>query len=101
MLLHPDLRYECPQTREYIDGAGGYLDMFRTWPGNWTAKLSTLICDQDQGVSIIDFLVGDEKVVGISIFEFSAGLISKVTDFWPEAYDPPARATPHFKRRPK
>jgi len=75
--------------------------MFRTWPGNWTAKVSTLICDQDQGVSIIDFLVGDEKVVGISIFEFSAGLISKVTDFWPEAYDPPARATPHFKRRPK
>jgi len=32
-LLHPDLRYECPQTREYIDGALGYLELFRTWPG--------------------------------------------------------------------
>jgi hypothetical protein len=39
-------------------------------------------------------------MTGISIFELRAGLISRVTDYWPEAYDPPPRSTPHLKRRP-
>ena len=61
-LLHPELRYECPQNREYINGAVGYLDLFRTWPGDWTANDLSLICDETQGVSIIDFLTDFREI---------------------------------------
>lgn len=99
-LLHPALLYECPQTREYIEGAEGYVEMFRTWPGDWRAHITRLICQQGEGVSFIDFVVGAETMQGISVFEFDGGLVAKVTDYWPEDYEPPARATPHMKRRP-
>jgi hypothetical protein len=99
-LLHPALLYEAPQTREYIEGGHGYLDMFSTWPGDWRASIRQLICDESKAISIIDFVVGTEVMTGISIFELSNGLISKVTDYWPESYEPPARVSPHMKRRP-
>ena len=98
-LLHPNLRYEVPQTREYIESSEGYLEMFRTWPGDWTAKIQTLVCDEKQGICVIDFVVGNEVMVGISIFQVAEGLIHQVIDYWPEPYEPPARETTHLKRR--
>lgn len=99
-LLHPGLRYEVPQTREYIDGGEGYLDMFRTWPGDWQATVRHLVCDGPEAVCIIDFSVGAEVMTGISVFKTEAGRIVHVTDYWPEAYEPPPRASVHLKRRP-
>lgn len=99
-LLQPDLLYEVPQTREYIEGGHGYLEMFSTWPGDWTASIKHLVCEEHKAVCVIDFVVGAEVMTGISIFEVNNGLITKVTDYWPEPYEPPARATSHFKRRP-
>ena len=98
-LLHPHLRYEVPQTREYIDGATGYLEMFRTWPGDWTARVKHLVCDEAKAVCVIDFIApGEAAATGISIFEVTGGLLSKVTDYWPEPYEPPPRQTLHLKR---
>ena len=99
-LLHPKLIYEVPQTREYIDGGQGYLEMFSTWPGDWAASIKHLVCEEAKAVCVIDFVVGAEVMTGISIFELNNGLITKVTDYWPEPYEPPARVTPHMKRRP-
>lgn len=100
-LLHPDLRYEVPQTREYIEGGAGYLEMFRTWPGAWTAVVKQLVCDGATAVCIIDFVVpGEDTMTGISVFEVSDGLLLKVTDYWPAPYEPPPRQTPHMKRNP-
>lgn len=100
-LLHPALRYECPQTREYIEGAVGYLEMFKTWPGEWRAGVEKLICSEKEGLSVIKFLVGKDVMTGLTVFEFTDGLIAKVTDYWPEEYEPPSRATPHLKRHPQ
>lgn len=99
-LLHPALVYEVPQTREYIEGGHGYLEMFSTWPGNWTASIQHLVCEASKAVCVIDFVAGAEVMTGISIFELNDGIIIKVIDYWPEPYEPPARATPHMKRRP-
>lgn len=99
-LLHPGLRYEAPQTREYIESGAGYLEMFSTWPGDWTAEITHLVCEEAKAICIIDFAVGSETMTGISIFELDGRLISRVTDYWPEPYDPPPRVTPHMKRRP-
>jgi SnoaL-like domain len=99
-LLSPGLRYEVPQTREYIDGGAGYLDMFATWPGDWRAVIRQLVVDERTAVSIIDFNVGDETMTGISVFEVQDGKIVKVTDYWPQAYEPAPRVSSHLKRLP-
>lgn len=98
-LLQPQLRYDCPQTREFIDGALGYVEMFRTWPGAWTASIRKIIANANDGISIIDFTVDGETMTGLSVFEAVEGRISRVTDYWPANYEPPPRATPHLRRR--
>ena len=97
-LLHPQLRYDCPQTREYIDGALGYVELFRTWPGEWHATVQKVIAAGNEGMSIIEFSVGEETMTGLSVFEATDGRISRVTDYWPANYEPPPRATPHMRR---
>lgn len=99
-LLHVDLRYDVPQTREYIESGAGYLEMFSTWPGEWAARIEHLVCEPNKAICVIEFAVNSETMTGISIFELSAGLIVRVTDYWPEPYEPPARFTPHMRRRP-
>lgn len=98
-LLHSALHYDVPQTREYIDSADGYLDMFRTWPGDWTATIKELICEDCRAVCIIDFAVGSDTMTGISQFKLVGEKIARVTDYWPEPYEPPARQSMHMKRR--
>ncbi len=100
-LLHSGLLYEVPQTREYIEGGHGYLEMFSTWPGDWKATIKHLVCEESKAVCVIDFVVGAKAMTGISIFELNNGLITRVTDYWPEPYEPPVRTTPLMKRRPK
>lgn len=83
-LLDPDLVYEVPQTRERARGAAGYLDVFRTWPGDWRAGIQELICEPAAAVCRVDFVVDGRSMTGISFFRLSpAGLITRVTDHWP------------------
>lgn len=99
-LLDPALRYELPQTREYIESGDGYLQLFRTWPGDWRATIRQLVCEESKAICVIDFDAGDdERMTGISVFAVSDGRIVGVTDYWPAPYEPPARATSHMKRR--
>lgn len=97
-LLSPALRYDVPQTREYIETGEGYLDMFRTWPGQWTARVKNLVCEGDEAICIIDFVVGDQTVTGISVFRIGQEKIVAVTDYWPDPYDPPPRLSAHMRR---
>ncbi|MBI5276889.1 MAG: GNAT family N-acetyltransferase [Burkholderiales bacterium] len=100
-LLHPQLQYEVPQTREYIEGAAGYVDMFRTWPGDWQAQVRSLLVDGDDAATTIDFRSHGESMTGITFFRLEGGRIRGVTDYWPGPYEPPMRSTPHMKRRPR
>jgi SnoaL-like domain len=100
-LLSPELQYEVPQTREYIESGAGYLDMFRTWPGAWRAVVKHLVAEDRKAICIVDFIVENEATTGISIFEVQDGKFVKVTDYWPEPYEPPHRSSKHMKRRPK
>jgi hypothetical protein len=99
-LLHPALRYEVPQTREYIEGAAGYLDMFVTWPGAWVAHTRNLVCEGEQAVCEIAFVVDGQTMTGIGFFLLQHGLIAHVTDWWPEPYEPPPRESAYMRRRP-
>jgi hypothetical protein len=100
-LLAPHLRYRVPQTRERIDTGAGYLDMFVTWPGDWQADVEEIVAQDGRVVCRVAFRVGGEVMTGLSYFTVSAeGLITDVTDYWPEAYDPPPRVSRHLVRDP-
>ena len=90
-LLHEDIVYEIPQTRERIRGRAAYIDFNTTYPGDWTLQIVRLVADQHQAVSQIAFRVNGEEQVGISFFEFRDGLIYRIVDFWPVSYEPPVR----------
>jgi len=97
-LLHPELFYVVPQTRERVRGRDGFVDFFQTWPGDWEAQVETLIADGRQGVTVIAFASESEKATGISFFEFADGLIHRITEYWPEPYEPPRRFSAFVER---
>jgi SnoaL-like domain len=98
-LLDPDLYYEAPLSREFLRSAAGYLDLFSTWPGDWRAVIRELVCEPQAAVCRIDFIDGAETMTGISFFRLTpAGRIVRVTDFWPEPYEPPPRVSQYMQR---
>jgi ketosteroid isomerase-like protein len=89
-LLHPDVTYELPQSRERVIGRDRYLQFNQEYPGDWHLQLKTAIADEANGVAWFGWVVsGSEPADGIAFFTFAEGLITSVTDFWPEPYDPP------------
>jgi len=88
-LLDPDVVYELPQTRERIRGRDKYMTFNREYPGDWHLDPQVVIGDEEHGVVLFrwthDGSVGD----GMAFFDVADGRITKVTDFWPEPYDPP------------
>lgn len=97
-LLHPDLVYEAPQSRERITGSAGYVDFFAAWPQPWRADVQQCLVDGDQAFTRIDFVSNAPVMAGLTLFEVRDGFIVKVTDYWPEAYEPPARQSAHVQR---
>jgi len=97
--LTPDVVYEMPQTRERIAGQERYVRFNREYPGDWEFDLTRLIAGADRAVGTMNFRIGDESVVGITFFELRDGLISRLTDLWPEPYQPPA-GREHLTERP-
>ena len=97
-LLAEDLVYEVPQTRERVTGRAGYVDFFATWPMPWQARLLKCIADESAACTVIEFLSDEPPMTGITFFEAANGLITKVTDYWPSAYEPPPRASAHVQR---
>jgi len=93
-----DVVYEVPQTRERVRGLDAYLEFNQTWPGAWRAHVLQVIAQEQQGMSVIDFVVNGQSATGISVFELRDGLIARITDYWPEPYEPPARNTARIER---
>lgn len=92
-LLSLDVIYEIPQSRERIRGREAYREFNATYPGEWHLTPKVVIGDGVRAVVWFDWRVGDEEGGDAQVFlEFDDdGLITQVTDFWPEPYDPPAR----------
>jgi len=97
-LLHPDLLYRVPQTRERVRGREAFVDFFATWPGTWVAHTRTLIADGTEAVTTIDFEVDGDVMTGISLFNCDGGLVRGIVEYWPTAYEPPPRASRHVER---
>ena len=91
-LLDPAVVYEIPQTRERIRGRDAYLRFNQTFPGDWHLTPEVVIGDAQRAVVWFRCEVDDERADAQVFLELGAdGRITRVTDFWPEPYDPPAR----------
>jgi ketosteroid isomerase-like protein len=89
-LLHPEVVYEIPQTRERIRGRDRYLRFNQEFPGDWHLRIEVAIADDRNGVAWFVWEVdAADPSYGMAFFTFADGLITSVTDFWPEPYDPP------------
>jgi ketosteroid isomerase-like protein len=97
-LFTDDVVYEVPQTRERVRGAANYVEFNRTWPGDWRAQVLRIVGEGDRGASWIEFRVDGTVATGISFFDLRDGRIARITDWWPEPYEPPARMTDRIER---
>lgn len=88
-LLDPDVVYEVPQTRERIRGRDRYVTFNAEYPGDWHLEPVVVLGDERAGGVLFRWTVGDEDAFGIAFFELDGGRITRITDFWPEPYEPP------------
>jgi hypothetical protein len=88
-LLHPDVVYEMPQTRERIRGRDRYVTFNAEYPGDWHITPRLALADGRDASLLFRWRLGDDESLAIAYFEVDDGLVTKVTDFWPEPYDPP------------
>lgn len=85
-LLAEGVLYEVSQTRER--GREPYAEFNAAFPGEWTIEVVRLGADAEGAAGQVLFRDGDGTMTGIAFFEFAGG---RVTDFWPEPYEPPPR----------
>jgi ketosteroid isomerase-like protein len=93
-LLHEGVVYDMPQTRERISGRASFLAFNQTYPGEWHLTPKVVIADDERAVVWFDWRMGEESGESQTFLEIEEGRITRVTDFWPEAYEPPERAVP-------
>ncbi|MDQ7904282.1 nuclear transport factor 2 family protein [Phytohabitans sp. ZYX-F-186] len=90
-LLADDVVYELPQSRERIRGKVRYLRFNVEYPGDWHLTVRMAVGEERHAATWAHFVTDGVEEQALTFFEFDdAGLIAKVTDFWPEPYDPPA-----------
>ena len=89
-LLSPDVVYEIPQTRERIRGGERYVQFNAEYPGDWHVEPQLVLADGDNGCLLFRWTLDGDSMLAVAFFEVDGDRIVKVTDFWPEPYEPPA-----------
>ncbi len=91
-LVSEDVLYEVPQTRERVRGRPAYVRFnAEGFPGDWHIEVERITGGEQDAASLIRFSAGGESQPGVCFFDLGAdGLISRITDFWPDPYEPPA-----------
>ncbi|MEI7034237.1 nuclear transport factor 2 family protein [Streptomyces pratensis] len=93
--LADDVVYDLPQTRERIRGSERYVRFNQEYPGDWHVRVERIVADAEgrQAAARTEFTAPGEEpeeMDAIHFFTFDErGRITGVTDFWPEAYEPP------------
>lgn len=101
-LLHPDVVYDIAQTGERIRGRANYLRFNQEYPGDWHLHLKRTITENQYAVTWCSWTGGGDSDDGetIAFLEYDdQGLITHITDFWPEPFEPPP-GREHLVERP-
>lgn len=90
-VLHPEVVFELPQTRERIRGRDAYLGFTKGYPGEWNVVPQVVLGNHEHGALLFRWSHDDRSpTLAVTFFEAIEGQLTKVTTFWPEPYDPPA-----------
>jgi hypothetical protein len=92
-LIAEDVIYEAPQSRERVRGRAAYIRFNRDgFPGEWHLRVVKIVGGERTAASWIEFTGSDGvNQPGLCFFEIDGdGRITRIADFWPEAYEPPA-----------
>jgi SnoaL-like domain len=88
-LLADDVRYEAPMSRERVSGKAAYLRFnAEGFPGDWHLAVQRIVADDVSAASWIQMTDRGEIYPGLTFFEIADGLVTSITDFWPEAAEP-------------
>ncbi|NYI72029.1 ketosteroid isomerase-like protein [Naumannella cuiyingiana] len=95
-LLHPDVVYLAPQTRERVGGREELVRFNQRYPGEWHLRVARLHADVAGAAIWMDVSLDGEPQTGLVWLTIGAGssgepLITEVVDFWPQPYDIPER----------
>lgn len=91
-LVSENIVYVLPQSRERVQGRKAFREFNETYPGEWTLSVVRLVVNEEGlGATQISFYSGGEEQTGISFFDIGGGLITRITEYWPSPYQPPAR----------
>ena len=88
-LLADDVVYELPQTRERIRGRARYVRFNAEYPGDWHVQPVLVLGDDPNGCLLFRWTLDGESMLAVAFFEVRDAVIVKVTDLWPEPYEPP------------
>ncbi len=92
-LVAEDVVYEAPQSRERVRGRAAYLRFnAEGFPGDWHLAVERIISGDAGAASVIQMTAADgRQQPGLCFFDFGPdGLITRITDYWPDPYEPPA-----------
>jgi hypothetical protein len=60
-------------------------------PGDWHVAVDRIVAGDQDAASVIRFTGADGTQPGLTFFDFGEdGLITRITDYWPDPYEPPA-----------
>ena len=90
-LLDEGVVYDMPQSRERIFGRERFMQFNQEYPGDWHLAPRRIVADERFAAVWVDARVGSDLMTACVWLELSDdGLISHITDFWPEPSEPPA-----------
>ena len=94
-VLHPDVVYRLPQTREVVRGRDAYLRWNREYPDVWHLRLVAAYGDELGGAARLSVGIDgeDDDVDALVFVTVADDRLVEITDWWPTPYEPdPARA---------
>jgi hypothetical protein len=90
-LLSDDIVYEARTSGERVSGKAAYMRFnIEGFPGDWHLTIMRVVADDQGAASWIQMTDSDGTYPGLTFFDIIDGRIAKITDFWPEAYEPSA-----------
>ena len=91
-LLHDDYVLDWPQSGERIRGRDNFVAVNAHYPaaGRWRFTVRRLVADGQGAASDVTVTDGALTARAVSFFEVRDGLIWRVTEYWPDPFEPAA-----------
>ena len=91
-VLADDFTLEWPQSNERIRGRDRFASMNVEFPakGLWVFTVNRIVSDEVEAVTDVSVTDGSRSDRAISFFTVRDGKISRIVEYWPEAYAAPA-----------